>query len=280
MTYQLPSGPALVVTATRDQLATSGDQLRFYVRALAAIPYVIRHHRKEILTILAEVAFGRGGISVLTGTVGVIAFLSFFAGTEVGLQGYASLSQVGVSKFTAFISAYFNTREVAPLVASIALAATVGCGFTARLGAMRISEEIDALEVMGIRSIPYLVTTRIVAALLAVVPLYIVALFASYLSPRIITTVMFGQSAGTYDHYFMVFLPPEDVFYSFLKLIVLAIAIILIHCYYGYSASGGPAGVGTAVGRAIRTSIVTIVAADFFLSFAIWGSNTTVRITG
>jgi len=190
------------------------------------------------------------------------------------------LSQVGVSKFTAFISAYFNTREVAPLVASIALAATVGCGFTARLGAMRISEEIDALEVMGIRSIPYLVTTRIVAALLAVVPLYIVALFASYLSPRIITTVMFGQSAGTYDHYFMVFLPPEDVFYSFLKLIVLAIAIILIHCYYGYSASGGPAGVGTAVGRAIRTSIVTIVAADFFLSFAIWGSNTTVRITG
>jgi len=280
MTYQLPSGPALVVTATRDQLATSGDQLRFYVRALAAIPYVIRHHRKETLTILAEVAFGRGGISVLTGTVGVIAFLSFFAGTEVGLQGYASLSQVGVSKFTAFISAYFNTREVAPLVASIALAATVGCGFTARLGAMRISEEIDALEVMGIRSIPYLVTTRIVAALLAVVPLYIVALFASYLSPRIITTVMFGQSAGTYDHYFMVFLPPEDVFYSFLKLIVLAIAIILIHCYYGYSASGGPAGVGTAVGRAIRTSIVTIVAADFFLSFAIWGSNTTVRITG
>jgi phospholipid/cholesterol/gamma-HCH transport system permease protein len=280
MASQMQEGAALVVATTRDQFASAGDQLRFYLRALAAIPYVVRHHRKEVFILLAEVAFGRGGVSVLTGTVGVIAFLSFFAGTEVGLQGYASLSQVGVSKFTAFISAYFNTREVAPLVASIALAATVGCGFTARLGAMRISEEIDALEVMGIRSIPYLVTTRIVAALIAVVPLYIVALFASYLSPRIITTVMFGQSAGTYDHYFMVFLPPEDVFYSFLKLIVLAVAIILIHCYYGYSASGGPAGVGTAVGKAIRTSIVTIVAADFFLSFAIWGSNTTVRITG
>ena len=84
----------------------------------------------------------------------MIAFLAFFAGTEVGIQGYASLSQIGVAKFSAFISAYFNTREVAPLVSSIALAATVGCGYTARLGAMRISEEIDALEVMGIPSLP------------------------------------------------------------------------------------------------------------------------------
>ena len=212
--------------------------------------------------------------------MGVIAFLSFFAGTEVGLQGYASLSQIGVSKFTAFISAYFNTREVAPLVAAIALAATVGCGYTARLGAMRISEEIDALEVMGVPSIPFLVTTRMIAAFLAVIPLYIVALFASYLSPRLITVYAFNQSAGTYDHYFKVFLPVEDVFYSFGKLIVLAVLVILIHCYYGFSASGGPAGVGVAVGKAIRSSIVTVVVADFFLTFAIWGSTTTVRITG
>src|SRR5690349_16633335 len=257
-----------------------GDQLLFYVKALAWTPRAIRRHKREILNTLGEVAFGSGGLSMIAGTVGVIAFLSFFAGTEVGLQGYASLSQIGVSKFTAFISAYFNTREVAPLVSSIALAATVGCGYTARLGAMRISEEIDALEVMGIPSIPFLVTTRMIAAFLAVIPLYIVALFASYLSPRLITVFVFGQSAGTYDHYFQVFLPPQDVIYSFLKLIVLAVLIILIHCYYGYSASGGPAGVGMAVGRAIRSSIVTVVVADFFLSFAIWGSTTTVRITG
>ena len=185
-----------------------------------------------------------------------------------------------LAKFSAFISAYFNTREVAPLVSAIALAATVGCGYTARLGSMRISEEIDALEVMGIPSLPFLVTTRMIAAFLAVIPLYIVALFASYLSPRLITVYIFGQSAGTYDHYFLAFLPPQDVVYSFLKLIVLAVLIILIHCYYGYSASGGPAGVGMAVGRAIRSSIVTVVVADFFLSFAIWGSTTTVRITG
>jgi phospholipid/cholesterol/gamma-HCH transport system permease protein len=269
-----------VLHGRKRRLMEYGDQLLFYARALAWAPRAVRRHKREILTILADVAFGSGALSMIAGTVGVIAFLSFFAGTEVGLQGYASLSQIGVSKFTAFISAYFNTREVAPLVSSIALAATVGCGYTARLGAMRISEEIDALEVMGIPSLPFLVTTRIIAALLAVIPLYIVALFASYLSPRLITVYVFGQSSGTYDHYFSVFLPPQDVLYSFLKLIVLAVLIILIHCYYGYSASGGPAGVGMAVGRAIRSSIVTVVVADFFLSFAIWGSTTTVRITG
>ncbi|WKN50272.1 ABC transporter permease [Nocardioides sp. Arc9.136] len=271
---------ATLLKERRARLEEYGDQLLFYVKALAWTPRAIRRYPREIANTLAEVSFGVGGLSVIAGTVGVIAFLAFFAGTEVGIQGYASLSQLGVAKFTAFISAYFNTREVAPLISAIALAATVGCGYTARLGAMRISEEIDALEVMGIPSLPFLVTTRMIAAFIAVIPLYVVALSASYLSPRLITTMIYGQSAGTYDHYFLQFLPPIDMLWSFFKLIFLAVAIILIHCYYGYTASGGPAGVGMAVGKAIRTSIVTTVVADFFLSFAIWGSTTTVRITG
>ena len=269
-----------IVKERRARLEEYGDQLLFYTKALAAVPRAVTHYRREVLNILAEVAFGAGALSMIAGTAGVIAFMAFFAGTEVGIQGYASLSQIGVAKFTAFISAYFNTREVAPLVSSIALAATVGCGYTARLGAMRISEEIDAPEAMGIPSLPYLVTTRMTAGFVAVVPLYVIALTASYLSPRLITTLLYHQSSGTYDHYFLAFLPPVDILWSFLKLIILAVAVILIHCYYGYTASGGPAGVGMAVGRAIRTSIVTVVVADFFLSFAIWGSTTTVRITG
>jgi phospholipid/cholesterol/gamma-HCH transport system permease protein len=268
------------VKGWRRSLEQYGDQLLFYVRALLWVPQTVRKYPREVFNTLAEVAFGAGGLTLIAGSAGVIAFMAFFAGTEVGIQGYASLSQIGVAKFSAFISAYFNTREVAPLVSAIALAATVGCGYTARLGAMRISEEIDALEVMGIPSLPFLVTSRMVAAFIAVIPLYIVALCASYLSPRLIVTLIYGQSPGTYDHYFLEFLPPIDMVWSFLKLLFLAVAVILIHCYYGYTASGGPAGVGRAVGRAIRTSIVTIVVADFFLSFAIWGSTTTVRITG
>ncbi len=263
-----------------DELDDLGGQLAFYGRALWWVPRTLRRYKKETLRLLAEVAFGSGALAVIGGTVAVIGFLAFFTGTEVGLQGYAALNQLGTSAFTGFISAYFNTREIAPLVAGLALSATVGCGFTAQLGAMRISEEIDALEVMGIPSLPFLVTTRIIAGFVAVIPLYIIGLLSSYFATRLIATGYYSQSSGTYDHYFNLFLPPADVLWSFVKVFVFAVVIILTHCYYGYRASGGPAGVGIAVGRAVRTSIVAINLIDFFLSLAIWGSTTTVRIAG
>jgi phospholipid/cholesterol/gamma-HCH transport system permease protein len=257
-----------------------GDQLGFYGRALAWTPRTVKRYKKETFRLLAEVTFGSGALAVIGGTVGVIAFLSFFTGTEVGLQGYAALNQIGTAAFSGFVSAYFNTREISPLVAGIALAATVGCGFTAQLGAMRISEEVDALEVMAIPSLPFLVTTRIIAGLLAIVPLYVVGLLSSYFATRLTVTSFFGQSSGTYDHYFNEFLPPGDVLWSFGKVLVFAVVVILIHCYHGYNASGGPAGVGVAVGRAVRTSIVAINVIDLFLSMAIWGTTTTVRLAG
>jgi phospholipid/cholesterol/gamma-HCH transport system permease protein len=257
-----------------------GGQLAFYVKALGWTPRTVRRYKKEVLRLLAEVTFGSGALAVIGGTVGVIAFLSFFTGTEVGLQGYAALNQLGTGAFTGFISAYFNTREIAPLVAGLALSATVGCGFTAQLGAMRISEEIDALEVMAVPSLPFLVTTRLIAGFIAVIPLYVIGLLCSYLSTRTIATAYYGQSTGTYDHYFRLFLPPTDVLWSFFKVLVFAVVIVMTHCYYGYTAKGGPAGVGVAVGRAVRTAIVAINLVDFFLSLAIWGATTTVRIAG
>lgn len=261
-------------------LAGMGEQLLFYLKALAWTPRTLRRYKTEVARLLAEVSFGTGALAVIGGTVGVITFLSFFTGTEVGLQGYAALNQLGTSAFTGFISAYFNTREIAPLVAGLALSATVGCGFTAQLGAMRISDEVDALEVMGVPSMPFLVTTRVIAGFVAVIPLYVIGLLTSYLSTRIIATAYYGQSEGTYDHYFRLFLPPGDVLWSFGKVLVFAVIVILAHCYYGYRASGGPAGVGVAVGRAVRTSIVAINVVDFFLSLAIWGATTTVRLAG
>jgi len=257
-----------------------GAQLSFYARAIGWTWRVLVHYKKEVVRLLAEVALGSGALAMVGGTIGVIAFLTFFTGTEVGLQGYAALNQLGTSNFTAFISAYFNTREIAPLVAALALSATVGCGFTAQLGAMRISEEVDALEVMGVPSLPFLVTTRMIAGFVAVIPLYIVGLLSSYFAARLITTGFYGQSTGTYDQYFHQYLPPIDVLYSFIKVLIFAVIIILIHCYYGYYASGGPAGVGVAVGRAVRTAIVAVNIVDFFLSLAIWGATTTVKIAG
>jgi phospholipid/cholesterol/gamma-HCH transport system permease protein len=263
-----------------ESLDTLGQQLKFYVSAVAWSPRAVRRYKKEIVRLLAEVTLGSGALAVIGGTVGVITMMAFFTGTEVGLQGYAALNQIGTAAFSGFVSAYFNTREISPLVAGIALAATVGCGFTAQLGAMRISEEVDALEVMAIPSLPFLVTTRIIAGMIAIVPLYVVGLLSSYFATRLTVTKFFGQSSGTYDHYFELFLPPGDVLWSFGKVLVFSVVVILIHCYHGYNASGGPAGVGVAVGRAVRTSIVAINVIDLLLSMAIWGTTTTVRLAG
>jgi phospholipid/cholesterol/gamma-HCH transport system permease protein len=269
-----------VANAPLNFLDTLGDQLSFYLRALAWIPRTLRRYMRETMRILAEVSFGSGALAVIGGTIGVMVGMTVFTGTVVGLQGYAALDQLGTAALSGFASAYINTREVAPLVAGLALSATVGAGFTAQLGAMRISEEIDALEVMGVPSLPFLVTTRIIAGFIAVIPLYIIGLLSSYLASRTIVVYFYGQSAGTYDHYFNLFLPPQDVFWSFGKVLIFSVVIILTHCYYGYRASGGPAGVGIAVGRSVRTTIVTAALLNFFIGFAIWGTTTTVRIAG
>ena len=131
---------------------------------------------------------------------------------------------------------------------------------------MRISEEIDALEVMAVPSVPFLITTRVIAGVIAIIPMYTIGLLASFAASRLNVTLINGLPGGTYDHYFDLFLPVSDVLYSYLKVIIFAVVIILIHCHYGYSAKGGPAGVGIAVGRSVRLSIVSTAILDFFLT--------------
>lgn len=261
-------------------LDTFYDHLRFYVRILRSMPKALRYP-KEIGILMSDIAIGPGALIIGGGMFFVVMSISFFTGTEVGLEGFTGLSQIGAQAFTGVISSLANTREITPLVAGVALAAQVGAGFTAQLGAMRISEEVDALEVMGVNSVVYLVATRVWAALITMVPLYLAALFSSYLATELIVTRFFGLSTGTYQHYFQLFLPPIDIFYSFLKAMVFAVVVTLVHCYYGYNATGGPAGVGVAAGRAIRLSIIVVVLLNLFLSMVLFGGvDITARLVG
>ncbi|RNL62787.1 ABC transporter permease [Nocardioides marmoriginsengisoli] len=257
-----------------------GQHMNFYAAALAGIPLAVTRYRREVVRLIAAIAFGTGALVLVGGTVFVVAFLTGFAGVELGLQGYSQLGNIGVEALTGFISAYINTRLAAPALAGIALTATVGAGFTAQLGAMRVSEEIDALEVMSIHSVPYLVSTRIVAGLIAIIPIYSVSLLASYATTRAVVTLGFGQSSGAYSHYFDTFLIPSDIVISFIKVLFMAIVIMAISCYYGFNASGGPAGVGRAVGSAVRLSLVVVLFTDMLLSFALYGSTDTLNISG
>ncbi|MGH3978549.1 MAG: MlaE family ABC transporter permease [Pseudonocardiaceae bacterium] len=269
-----------VVRAPLHSLDDLGDQLSLYGSALGWIPRAVRRYKKEIARLLAEVSFGSGALIVILGTAGVMFALSLFVGSLVGLQGFRALDSLGTEALTGFVTAYFNTRDIAPLVASQALIATLGAGYTAQIGAMRISEEIDALEVMAVPSVPYLITTRVIAGFIAIIPIYTIGLLASYLAARLNVTVVNGLPGGTYDHYFDLFLPASDVMWSYVKVLSFAVVIILIHCHYGYRATGGPAGVGIAVGRSVRASIVTVAIMDFFLTLAIYGTTTSVRVAG
>lgn len=256
------------------RLASLGHQVTFYGNAYAASPKALRRYRREVLRLLAEVSLGSGALALIGGTVVVVGFLTAAGGVEIGLQGYTSLGNIGVGALAGFISAYFNTREAAPLLAGIALTATVGAGFTAELGAMRVSEEIDALEVMAVPSVPFLVSTRIVAGFFAVIPLFSMAVIMSFAATRLVVTLGFHQAAGTYEHYFSTFLQPVDLLYSLAKAAGMAVAVISICCYYGFHASGGPAGVGQAVGKAVRTSLVAVATIDLVVGVALYGSQT------
>lgn len=260
-----------------------GKQLGFYARVLwdiATLQVFRRGYGAMLFALISDIAIGAGALIVGGGMVFVIFSMSFFTGTEVGLQGFKGLEQIGAEAFTGLVGSFANTREVTPLIAGVAFAAQVGAGFTAELGAMRISDEIDALEVMSVPAFVYLVCTRVIAALVCIIPLYLFSLFASFLATELVTTRFFGLSPGVYDHYFRLYLPPIDVVYSLAKACVFAVAVTLIHCYYGFYAKGGPEGVGVAVGRAIRLSIVTVVVLNLILSLLFWGGGNTVKVAG
>ncbi len=266
-----------------DLLEDVGKQLQFYAQVFYEIvtQVILRlKYRNVVFNLVSDITIGAGALIVGGGMVFVIFSMSFFTGTEVGIQGFKGLQQIGAENFTGLIGAFANTREVTPLIAGVAFAAQVGAGFTAELGAMRISEEIDALEVMSVPSKAYLVATRVVAALLALLPLSRTSLFAGFFATKLITTQFFGMSSGSYDYYFRLYLPIQDVAYSLIKACLFATVVALIHCYYGYYASGGPAGVGVAVGRAIRLSIVCVVLLNLVLSLIFWGGGNTVSLTG
>jgi len=257
-----------------------GGQAEFYGKTLVSIGDAFTRYTSELIRLIAQMSLGTGALVLIGGTTAIVAFLTLSTGALVAVQGYNQFSDVGVEALIGFASAFFNVRLIAPLTAGIAMAATIGAGATAQLGAMRINEEIDALEVMGIRSVAYLASTRVAAGIVVVIPVYCVAVMSSFFAARFGTTFFYGQSTGVYDHYFYTFLSTKDLLWSFVLAVLMAAVIMLVHTYYGYNASGGPAGVGEAVGRAVRTSLITASVVVLFVSLAIYGQTGHFNLAG
>jgi phospholipid/cholesterol/gamma-HCH transport system permease protein len=257
-----------------------GVQTKFFGQTLRSIGDVFLNYRVELIRLIAQMGLGTGALAIIGGTVAIVGFLTMSTGALVAVQGYNQFSQIGVEALTGFASAFFNVRLIAPATTAIALSATIGAGATAQLGAMRINEEIDALEVIGIRSVAYLASTRVIAGVVVVIPLYCVGVLMSFWAAKLGTTTIYGQSTGVYDHYFDTFLNPIDLIWSFVQSTAMAIVIMLVHTYYGFSATGGPAGVGEAVGRAVRTSLVISAFVVVVISLAVYGQSGNFNLAG
>jgi phospholipid/cholesterol/gamma-HCH transport system permease protein len=250
-----------------------GSQTRFYITTLAGVPDAIVHYRSELFRLIAQMGLGSGALAVVGGTVVIVGFLTMTTGAIVAVQGYNEFASVGVEALTGFASAFFNPREIVPGTVMVALAATIGAGSTAQLGAMRINEEIDALEVIGIRSVSYLASTRVVAGVVVAIPLFFVGLITAFMAARLGTTVVYGQGSGVFDHYFNTFLSTSDLLWALFEVAAVAVMIMLLCTFYGYTAHGGPAGVGEAVGRAVRASMVVASMLIVVMTFAIYGKS-------
>ncbi|MEV0251334.1 ABC transporter permease [Nocardia sp. NPDC050712] len=252
----------------------------FVWQVLSAIPLTLKRYRAETMRAITNMTWGRGSIVVGGGTVPMMIVLGLVMGASVAVESFATLDMLGMGPVTGVVSAYATTRELAPIAAAVGFAAQAGCRITAEIGSMRISEEIDAIESLGLRSVPFVVTTRVIAGALAIIPTFLIALILSYGACRGLITLVHGQSAGVYDHYFFQFVSGFDVIAAVLKVAIFGTVVILVHSYYGFFATGGPEGVGIASGRAVRASFVSIIAIDMVLSIVFWGFNAAISFTG
>ncbi|MGW6727997.1 MlaE family ABC transporter permease [Nocardia sp. NPDC055029] len=243
----------------------------FVAKTIYLLPKTVRMYRNQTYKTMNGMAWGRGSVVVDGGVVSLMMLLGVSVGIAIAVQAYDALNLLGFGALSGIVGSFANIREIAPILTGVGFAAQAGCRMTAEIGSMRISEEIDATEALGLQAIPFVVGTRLIGGMLCVVPAYLLALVVSFITGGTIIKVFRGEAPGTYDHYFSQFLSVSEVGFSLLKAVIFCGAVTLIHCYFGYFAHGGPAGVGAASGRAIRMSLIVIVAMNFILSVSIWG---------
>jgi phospholipid/cholesterol/gamma-HCH transport system permease protein len=226
-------------------------------------------------------ALRQSGI-LIVGSTGVIWGLVFINGLgPCGIQAAYFTEAVGTPGYSGVFSALCNLREAVPLVFGYMMSAKVGTGIVAELGAMRISEEIDALEVMGVNSMTFLCATRLLAAWLVLPFMYIGAIGVAFLASYIAIVRQVGYvSSGGYLLIFWQFQNPGDYLYSVIKGMTMATAIVLVGCYYGYNASGGPVGVGKATAKSMALNLVLVNVVDALGTQVFWGGNARAPIGG
>jgi phospholipid/cholesterol/gamma-HCH transport system permease protein len=257
----------------RDWISGFGDIAKFCAKIVGQV-YGLR-----VFRFFGE-ALRQAGILVLSSTI-VIWGLVFIIGLQCGIEGAYFNRAVGAPAYAGVFSAWCDLRELVPYAFGYMMSAKVGTGIVAELGSMRISDEIDALEVMGIDSVTFLCATRLLAAWLVLPFMYIAAVGAGFFASYLAVVQQIGEvSSGGFFLIFWMFQNPPDLLYSVLKGMAMATAIVLVGCYYGYHASGGPVGVGTATAKSMVLNIVLVHLIGMLGTQLFWGANPRAPIGG
>src|SRR4029078_10397891 len=256
-----------------DWLSSLGEIAKFCGRPMVLV------YSGRVLQFFGE-ALRQAGILILGSTI-VIWGLVFVLGLQCGIEGAYFNRSVGAPAYAGVFAAWCDLREVIPYAFGYMMAAKVGTGIVAELGAMRISEEIDALEVMGINSMTFLCATRLLAAWLVLPFMYLAGIGAAFLASYIAVVQQIGYvSSGGYFLIFWQFQHPADFLYSLIKAMSMATAIVLVACYYGYNASGGPVGVGRATAKSMVLNLVLVHVIGMLGTQVLWGANPRAPIGG
>jgi phospholipid/cholesterol/gamma-HCH transport system permease protein len=257
----------------RDWISSFGEIAKFSGRVLGQV-YGLR-----VFRFFGE-ALRQAGILILSSTL-VIWGLVFIIGLQCGIEGAYFNRSVGAPAYAGVFSAWCDLRELVPYAFGYMMAAKVGTGIVAELGSMRISDEIDALEVMGINSITFLCATRLLAAWMVLPFMYIAAVGAGFFASYLAVVQQIGEvSSGGFFLIFWMFQNPPDLLYSVIKGMAMATVIVLVGCYYGYNASGGPVGVGTATAKSMVMNIVLVHLIGMLGTQLFWGANPRAPIGG
>jgi phospholipid/cholesterol/gamma-HCH transport system permease protein len=218
---------------------------------------------------------------LIVGSTTIIWTLMFILGLQCGIEGAYFTAAQGAPAYSGVFTAWCDLREITPYAFGYMMSAKVGTGIVAELGSMRISDEIDALEVMGVPSITFLCATRLLAAWMVLPFVYLAGIGAGFLASYLAVVQQIGEvSSGGYSLIFWMFQNPPDLLFSVIKGMAMATVIVLVGCYYGYTASGGPVGVGTATAKSMVMNIVLVHLIGMLGTQIFWGANPRAPIGG
>ena len=257
----------------RGWLESFGEIVKFCARILADVASL------RVFKYFGEV-LRQAGILIVSSTL-VIWGLVFIIGLQCGIEGAYFNRSVGAPVYAGVFAAWCDLRELVPLVFGYMMAAKVGTGIVAELGSMRISDEIDALEVMGISGVTFLCATRLLGSMLVLPFVYLCSIGAGFFASYLAVVQQIGDvSSGGFFLIFWEFQNPPDLVFSLIKAMCMAVVIVLVGCYYGFNASGGPVGVGTATAKSMVFNIVAVHIIGMLGTQLFWGANPRAPIGG